>query len=520
MLKGKNKSKALKWICNELSRLLRCEIGEDVASQLLAMESKSALENHVKALIDFSSPKAEPFLSGVLELWEEDHKDEKKNPLPSVQKNKNDASDVHAQNSPSKSGKKTNFVPLFGTDGKDRTAAKLPGRHACECQASKHDLVNNCIECGRIVCEQEGSGPCFFCGNLVCSSREEQILSSHSKKGQRLRDQLMSRSQFTSGNLQDSNSVAEEENLKKAIEHKEKLLEFDKNSVKRTRVIDDENDYFTTTGNKWLNDEEKKLLQKKGEEQRAQRFASRLGPCKVTFDFANKKVFEVEPENYDATEDAAVMAANFGTGGRNEKRVDEDAARAGLEPFDMKAEFIREVTRPLSEANGRISAEPHHHLKVIQDGDLQMSLDQGKALSMHQPWASLLVAGIKKHEGRTWYTNHRGPLWIASTVKIPDPKDVENVEAMYRSFYGKKIKFPDTYQRGVILGRVVVTDCLPQEEYRVKYPNGESDSPYVFICDNPLEMKINLPIRGQHKIYNLDAHIHAGAKKMLDWKEL
>lgn len=44
-----------------------------------------------------------------------------------MQKNKNVASDVHAQNSPSKSGKKTNFVPLFGTDGKDRTAAKLPG---------------------------------------------------------------------------------------------------------------------------------------------------------------------------------------------------------------------------------------------------------------------------------------------------------------------------------------------------------------------------------------------------------
>ena len=49
-----------------------------------------------------------------------------------MQKNKSVAShhgkmDAHVQNSPSKSGKKTNFVPLFGTDGKDRTAAKLPG---------------------------------------------------------------------------------------------------------------------------------------------------------------------------------------------------------------------------------------------------------------------------------------------------------------------------------------------------------------------------------------------------------
>lgn len=29
-------------------------------------------------------------------------------------------------------------------------------------------------------------------------------------------------------------------------------------------------------------------------------------------------------------------------------------------------------------------------------------------LSMHQPWASLLVHGIKRIEGRTWTTKHRG----------------------------------------------------------------------------------------------------------------
>lgn len=49
-------------------------------------------------------------------------------------------------------------------------SCSLLGRHACQCQASKHKLVNNCIKCGRIVCEQEGAGPCFFCENLVCVS--------------------------------------------------------------------------------------------------------------------------------------------------------------------------------------------------------------------------------------------------------------------------------------------------------------------------------------------------------------
>lgn len=43
----------------------------------------------------------------------------------------------------------------------------LPGRHECNCEATKHALINNCLNCGRIVCEQERSGPCFTCGELV-----------------------------------------------------------------------------------------------------------------------------------------------------------------------------------------------------------------------------------------------------------------------------------------------------------------------------------------------------------------
>jgi len=31
----------------------------------------------------------------------------------------------------------------------------------------------------------------------------------------------------------------------------------------------------------------------------------------------------------------------------------------------------------------------------LQDSELQLMSDEGYALSMHQPWASLLVAGIK-----------------------------------------------------------------------------------------------------------------------------
>lgn len=34
--------------------------------------------------------------------------------------------------------------------------------------------------------------------------------------------------------------------------------------------------------------------------------------------------------------------------------------------------------------------------------------DDGVCISMHQPWASLLVYGFKRVEGRTWSTPYRG----------------------------------------------------------------------------------------------------------------
>jgi hypothetical protein len=53
------------------------------------------------------------------------------------------------------------------------------------------------------------------------------------------------------------------------------------------------------------------------------------------------------------------------------------------------------------------------------DGDSDFYKDQedpGMCLSMHQPWASLLVMGFKRFEGREWSTKFRGPLWIHSTI--------------------------------------------------------------------------------------------------------
>lgn len=52
-------------------------------------------------------------------------------------------------------------------------------------------------------------------------------------------------------------------------------------------------------------------------------------------------------------------------------------------------------------------------------------------MSMLQPWASLLIEGFKRVEGRHWTTAHRGPLWIHAGATPPTVELVSQIEAQY-----------------------------------------------------------------------------------------
>lgn len=49
-----------------------------------------------------------------------------------------------------------------------------------------------------------------------------------------------------------------------------------------------------------------------------------------------------------------------------------------------------------------------------------------KALSLWQPWASLVAAGVKRHETRHWSTDYRGPIAIhaAKTMDMAGAPDL------------------------------------------------------------------------------------------------
>uniref|UniRef100_UPI00358EF0F1 activating signal cointegrator 1 n=1 Tax=Myxine glutinosa TaxID=7769 RepID=UPI00358EF0F1 len=410
---------------------------------------------------------------------------------------------------------KTKFVSLYSKEGENRLAVILPGRHPCDCLAQKHALINNCLECGRIVCKQEGSGPCLFCGNLVCTKEEMEVLSHNSNKSEKLRRKLLGNSEDRVG-----------QGLNKAIQHRDKLLDYDKNCIKRTQVIDDQSDYFASESNLWMSTTEREASKKREEERHATRHASRLSHG-VKLDLAGRRVLlDDGPSIPDISANhVASTTALISCQKAQESYVLKKSGRELVNPRVLgEAPQWVEVkdTRDLhnSSSIGRNPWPEDRELDCmrprIQDrGFLEVS-DAGLCLSLHQPWASLLVRGIKKTEGRSWYTAHRGRLWIAAAAARPTPEEVASTEEMCRHLnQDEKLPFPKDYPTSCLLGCLILTDCLTQEQYRAQFPDGESDSPFLFICENPQELRLKFPIKGQHKIWKLDSNMHQGARRGL-----
>ncbi|XP_057690298.1 activating signal cointegrator 1 [Corythoichthys intestinalis] len=560
----------LQWSLDQLHHQFCLEASEDIVKYIISIEKEEEIEEYVGDLLQGTDGRKGQFIKEFLCKWKKTQrqagdtaglflltesmsatdsqdmiKDTQKkskrkgrnkqevltvsqtDPEPEAVKTPIDLMRTQESSSMASTKKKTKFTSLYAKEGQDKLTVLLPGRQSCDCLAQKHRLINNCISCGRIVCEQEGSGPCLFCGSLVCTKEEQEILLRDSNKSQKLRKKLM-------GDCGERDYLVHQENkmkagLEKAVQHKDKLLEYDRTSVKRTQVLDDESDYFATD-NQWLSNAERDKLRKKEEELRELRHASRKDR-KITLDFAGRQVLD-EGNNlneYYNKLDETLQAIHIDSAVKSPlyKRQSEQQNLRELVNPNIRQSAPQWVDTGNRENNKRSLVKEQslaHDGKEgerarlrLQDKELQEMSDGGWCLSMHQPWASLLVKGIKRVEGRTWYTSHRGRLWIAAAAKKPTPEEIAEVEAMYCSIYNKDPRFPSNYPTGCLLGCVNVTDCLSQDQFREQFPSTceESASPFVFICTNPQELVVKFPMKGKHKIWKLESHYHQGAKKGL-----
>lgn len=346
----------------------------------------------------------------------------------------------------------------------------------------------------------------------------------------------------------------EEIGLVEALRRRDRLLEYDRQFAQRTTVIDDQIASLVFGGsenNYWLTEEEREESKKKEKRvneilEKQENRSNRI--LKYRIDFAGRRIVEDDSQVISEQEEmknliqdlkvsqtAPSSSKELSQKQKKQQELDEylknvktviassmvhpSVANSGMLKFvDKKQADDGKKKEKLTEEERmmKIKKEQQAMKRSIVQDEVSVDTDDhsndlGYCMSMHQPWASLLVHGIKQHEGRQWNHHHRGRLWIASTVQEPTQEEIEELEQFYKAEPLNRTadtgyEYPQHYPTGVILGCVDVKDIVPQEDYSDRFPNDseqESESDFVFICKNPRRLEVPFPISGQPKIYKL-----------------
>lgn len=84
-----------------------------------------------------------------------------------------------------------------------------------------------------------------------------------------------------------------------------------------------------------------------------------------------------------------------------------------------------------------------------------------KAISLWQPWATLVALGVKQFETRGWATNYRGPLAIHAAKRKADKYELN--EAILESLIDAGFTRLSELPYGCIVCTVDLVDCCTTE---------------------------------------------------------
>jgi hypothetical protein len=115
-----------------------------------------------------------------------------------------------------------------------------------------------------------------------------------------------------------------------------------------------------------------------------------------------------------------------------------------------------------------------------------------KALSIKQPWASLIAHGIKPIENRTWKTHFRGRIYIHASAK-----NAKGLSLLNNKQLNSLPEFEIETINSAIIGEVDIIDCVinhpsiweEKTEFSPYQVNGENESPkpiYNWVLANPV----------------------------------
>lgn len=116
-----------------------------------------------------------------------------------------------------------------------------------------------------------------------------------------------------------------------------------------------------------------------------------------------------------------------------------------------------------------------------------------KTLTINQPFATLIVEGLKEYEFRTWKTNYRGEILIHAG-KAVDKKAMKKYE-----YLGLE------YPKGCIIGKATITDCIKIDDNARKILKEKNSIIYSNIIDNKDWNGYGFKLENVEKLENIEA---------------
>ena len=126
-----------------------------------------------------------------------------------------------------------------------------------------------------------------------------------------------------------------------------------------------------------------------------------------------------------------------------------------------------------------------------------------KAISLWQPWASLVAYGIKDRENRSWPTNYRGPLLIHAAKRWDDGALLEVKRWIAEGIVKPTKPLPTEWPEGVLVGCAILEDC------RMHKLVGNEPNPWHmpgcwgWHLTHAIGFRVPIPIRGRQRIFNV-----------------
>lgn len=137
-----------------------------------------------------------------------------------------------------------------------------------------------------------------------------------------------------------------------------------------------------------------------------------------------------------------------------------------------------------------------------------------RALTLWQPWASLVACGAKRLETRSWRTGYRGPVAIhSSCAKVERLTRNLSSYTFDRMIEAVGVSDFDTLPKGVILATVDLLDCVPAcgavEDANECLFGDYTPGRFVFVLGNLRRLAIPVRCRGSQRLWRVPAEVEA-----------